>query len=132
MVERVRDWCESDIEVRIFTARAWRAESSTIKAIQDWSEKHIGYRLKVTCEKDYGMTELWDDRAVSVVPNMGVPNTLTMAGMPEDHPYPLTDEAIEKAARALAEAVHQSYWGEYSDRQKDVWLARIKLLISGR
>ena len=39
--------------------------------IQDWTEKHIGHRLPVTCEKDYGMIELWDDRAVRVIHNKG-------------------------------------------------------------
>lgn len=64
MVERVREWLNAGIEVRIFTARAWRADPEDITAIQDWTEKHVGHRLAVTCEKDYGMIELWDSRAV--------------------------------------------------------------------
>ncbi len=73
MVARVKDWLGQGIEVRIFTARAWRAEAKDITAIQDWSEKHIGIRLMVTNEKDYGMIELWDDRAIQVQYNKGIP-----------------------------------------------------------
>jgi hypothetical protein len=40
-------------------------------AIGDWCEEHIGVRLPITCTKDYGMVELWDDRAVQVIPNTG-------------------------------------------------------------
>jgi hypothetical protein len=40
--------------------------------IGHWCQKHIGQRLEVTCTKDYGMIELWDDRAVQVVANTGI------------------------------------------------------------
>jgi hypothetical protein len=39
------------------------------KIIQDWTEKHIGQRLEVTCVKDPGMELLYDDKAVRVVLN---------------------------------------------------------------
>lgn len=42
-----------------------------ITPIQDWCEEHIGVRLEVTDRKDFGMTELWDDRAVQIIPNTG-------------------------------------------------------------
>ena len=71
MVRRIQDWLVRGIEVRIFTARAYRAEPEVIGAIQDWSHRHIGTRLAVTCTKDYAMMELWDDRAVRVVANTG-------------------------------------------------------------
>ncbi len=71
MVDRVKSWLGDGIEVRIMTARAWRADQADIDRIQDWAEEHIGHRLPVTCEKDYGMIELWDDRAVRVVENTG-------------------------------------------------------------
>ena len=71
MVERIRHWLSHGIEVRIFTARAWRATATEISIIQDWAEKHIGHRLAVTCEKDYGMVELWDDRAVPASGSLG-------------------------------------------------------------
>lgn len=71
MVDRVREWLGQGIDVRIFTARAYEPETGTIEAIQDWAEAYIGHRLAVTCVKDYGMIQLWDDRAVRVVENVG-------------------------------------------------------------
>lgn len=88
MANRVREWIFDKKDVRIFTARAdgglvaiemgntsgeaFRDVSRIIGIIQDWTEKHFGVRLPVTNRKDYGMIELWDDRAVQVVPNTGV------------------------------------------------------------
>ena len=86
MVERVKKWLSEDREVRIMTARVGvepddvnrcyvTGENFTnammANAIQDWTEHHIGARLTVTCVKDVRMIELWDDRAVQVVPNTG-------------------------------------------------------------
>jgi hypothetical protein len=71
MVERVKEWLAKGREVRIFTARAWQAEELTLKTINEWAETHIGQRLPITCEKDYHMIELWDDRAIRVVENTG-------------------------------------------------------------
>jgi hypothetical protein len=83
MVLRVKQWIKEGIEVRIFTARMHKGALNldgsvrdiepVRKAIQDWTEKHIGHRLAVTNEKDYGMLEFWDDRAVRVRPNTGYP-----------------------------------------------------------
>lgn len=69
MVERVREWVTKGREVRIFTARAYNGD---IKPIKEWCVKHIGIELPVTCVKDYGMIELWDDRVVQVIPNKGI------------------------------------------------------------
>jgi len=81
MVERVREWLQQGVEVRIFTARVSTGlrnlDGSEFdlegirKAIEDWCERHVGQRLPVTCQKDYAMLELWDDRAVQVIPNTG-------------------------------------------------------------
>lgn len=78
MVERIRRWINVDkIEVRIFTARvAGDREGlpvrTTIKLIQDWLEEECKLpRLEVTNMKDFGMVELYDDRAVQVVFNTG-------------------------------------------------------------
>lgn len=76
MVDRVKRWLAEGYEVRIFTARVGnfdREAEIAGKAIRDWTEKHLGQRLAVTCQKDYGMIELWDDRAVQVIPNTGEP-----------------------------------------------------------
>ena len=42
-------------------------------AIEAWCRKHIGAQLEITCIKDYGMIELWDDRCIQVEPNTGRP-----------------------------------------------------------
>lgn len=75
MVERVKRWLAEEREVRIFTARvsAPSEKAAVIAAIDKWCEEHIGVRLPVTCEKDFGMIELWDDRVVQVIPNTGEP-----------------------------------------------------------
>lgn len=72
MLERVKGWLSEGVEVRIFTARVSIDEDGSVeRAIQDWCEQHIGHRLAVTCRKDYAMVELWDDRAIQVIPNTG-------------------------------------------------------------
>lgn len=77
MVEQVKEWLAQNIEVRIVTARVCtgkddRDVEEVRKAIEDWCELHIGVRLPVTNMKDFGMIELWDDRAIQVVPNSGL------------------------------------------------------------
>lgn len=79
MLGRVKVWLAMGYDVRIFTARVYpggiddqRDISAVTKAIQDWCSKHIGQVLPITCTKDYGMVELWDDRAVQVIPNTGL------------------------------------------------------------
>lgn len=78
MVQRVKNWIEQGVDVRIFTARVACGESEDPQqaeearaAIQAWCREHLGAELKVTNKKDYGMVELWDDRAVQVQPNSG-------------------------------------------------------------
>lgn len=71
MVDRVKEWLKVGIEVRIFTARAYMDDGTAVAAIERWCEEHIGRKLPVTNVKDYGMVELWDDRAVSVEHNTG-------------------------------------------------------------
>lgn len=77
MVARVRAWLDAGREVRIFTARAAgggraSADPAVIAGtIQAWCNEHIGQVLPITATKDYGMIELWDDRAVQVIANTG-------------------------------------------------------------
>lgn len=70
MVRRVRRWLAEGREVRIVTARA--STPSAIPWINEWCREHLGQALTVTDTKDYGMVELWDDRAVQIIPNTGV------------------------------------------------------------
>lgn len=84
MVARVLMMLASGMDVRIFTARVWpigtTAEVSVERLVQaqnqagrifEWCEQHLGQRLPITCVKDFGMIELWDDRAVQMIPNTG-------------------------------------------------------------
>jgi len=85
MVERVKAWIKDGYEVRIFTARVfcpkeeapggprYKEAVDARLAIQDWCREHLGMELIVTCEKDYAMIEVWDDRCVQVEPNTGIP-----------------------------------------------------------
>lgn len=81
MVERVKNWMQSGIEVRIVTARVFAAPNDAARqveaayatlAIQEWCMRNIGHPLPITCTKDFGMVELWDDRCVQVEPNTGI------------------------------------------------------------
>ena len=67
--------------MKIFTARVACGEydeparaAAAKENIQRWlvDTCHLP-ELEVTCVKDYGMVELWDDRAVQVVPTTGEP-----------------------------------------------------------
>lgn len=81
MVDRVKAWLAEGIEVRIVTARvavmgehsfaALSAVAEQREAIEAWCERHIGQKLQVTAQKDYGMVALYDDRAVQVERNTG-------------------------------------------------------------
>lgn len=77
MVERVKTWLREGNEVRIFTARVSVRNRDTMEmaeqliAIQAWCRTNLGQALKVTCEKDFAMVELWDDRCHPVEPNTG-------------------------------------------------------------
>lgn len=71
MLARVRAWLEEGREVRIFTARASVPES--VPPIEAWLAENGLAGVQVTNVKDFGMVELWDDRAVRVVVNTGEP-----------------------------------------------------------
>jgi hypothetical protein len=89
MAQRVRELLAAGKDVRIFTARVdggevaiamgnpeghkYRDVGRIRRIIQDYTEKHFGKRLPVTNRKDYGMIELWDDRARHIVTNTGKP-----------------------------------------------------------
>lgn len=96
MLERVKRWLAEGQEVRIFTARVycgsredwptesmWRhrqTESSEARAaIKAWCIEHLGYPLPITCVKDFGMIELWDDRCIQVEKNTGIPQANVIA-----------------------------------------------------
>ena len=84
MVDRVKGWLAEGKDVRIVTARVQRHADASLfnmsedafvslqrAQIQYWCAKHFGVVLPITCEKDYQMEQLWDDRCVQVIPNTG-------------------------------------------------------------
>lgn len=77
MVQRVKNWLAEGIEVKIFTARVGPCEPGfqdvdrIHREIILWTKKHIGQALEATATKDYMMRELWDDRAVRVIQDIG-------------------------------------------------------------
>lgn len=74
MIGRVQEWIAAGRTVKIFTARVSCAEpdrSAVIGHIHRWLGTHGLPALDVTNVKDFGMIELWDDRAVQVHINTG-------------------------------------------------------------
>jgi hypothetical protein len=98
MIERIRRWLAEGKDVRIVTARVGLprifagetprlsvvryntchktgerfSDAEMAEAVQRHLAPHLnGAILPVQCYKDPFMTELWDDRAVQVVPNTG-------------------------------------------------------------
>jgi hypothetical protein len=80
MVERVKRWHADGRDVRIFTARISHDNSPKRMAeamvgriaIEQWMKVHLGFVLPITNVKDWLMAEIWDDRAVQVIPNTGL------------------------------------------------------------
>jgi hypothetical protein len=70
MMRRVRQWLDRGLRVKIMTARA--GDPVGIAATQAWLKAHGLPELEVTDRKDFGMIELWDDRAIQVVQNQGI------------------------------------------------------------
>jgi hypothetical protein len=92
MLERVKGWLEEGRTVKVFTARV--AEPDRVErervffAIETWCREHLGRVIPITNVKDYGMVELYDDRAVTVEQNTGrllgrVPEPPDVRGAPE-------------------------------------------------
>ena len=75
MVARVKQWRREGKLVKVFTARAAERNPTkrvaTINAIENWCLENIGEVLPITCVKDYGCVQIYDDRAVQVEPNTG-------------------------------------------------------------
>ena len=71
MVRRVQEWTKRGLTVKILTARGSYPEA--VDAIKKWLVANDMPELEVTDRKDFGMVELWDDRAIQVVRNTGRP-----------------------------------------------------------
>lgn len=71
MLERVHYWITTGRTVKIFTARA--GDLFEEKKIHQWCLEHGLPELEITNKKDHKMIALWDDRAVGVIKNKGMP-----------------------------------------------------------
>ena len=71
MLKRVQHWIETGRTVKIFTARAGNLQDE--ESIHQWCTRHGLPKLEITNRKDHKMIALWDDRAVGVVRNTGLP-----------------------------------------------------------
>ncbi len=73
MLERVLRWLKKGDQVAIMTARVSDpvVEEAARLAIEAWCLKHLGQVIPITHAKDFGMFELWDDRAIQVIKNTG-------------------------------------------------------------
>lgn len=67
MVRRVKEWINAGKDVRILTA----SYPQDADYIAKWLKQHVGKSLPITNKKDHDMMELWDDKAVQVIPNTG-------------------------------------------------------------
>lgn len=77
MIKRVNTWLDEGIEVVVFTARVHPvhgAESiaAAEAAIKEFCVKNFGRTLEITCLKDPRFHEMWDDKAVRVIPDTGL------------------------------------------------------------
>lgn len=71
MLKRVNMWRAAGKRVKCFTARAVEAEN--IPHVREWLDKYDLEDVDITCIKDQYMIEFWDDRAIQVKPNTGIP-----------------------------------------------------------
>ena len=88
MVERVKEWIAQGKKVKIFTARVddllrdreygtdypsndYVVDVAQRMSIELFCLEHIGVILTATNRKDFDCEEIWDDKAVQVVPNVG-------------------------------------------------------------
>jgi len=72
MVSRVRQWLKQGKRVKIMAARIAGGDMDEAAKIQRWCKRYIGQVLEITNAKDPDMVDLWDDRAVQLIPNTGV------------------------------------------------------------
>ena len=76
MVDRVKAWLKEGRRVKIVTARVSMGPGEdrdmAMYYIHLWCHDCIGQPLPVTHEKDFAMLQLWDDRAIQVIPNTGM------------------------------------------------------------
>lgn len=108
MVERVKAWLAAGKDVRIFTARVCSGQSQEgldvfLREYTRWCFRIFGRQLPVTCEKDWEMIKLWDDRCVSVIPNTG--EIIPLDSNERVKELEAERDRLRKALRGLMQAV---------------------------
>lgn len=86
VVRMVKRWIAAGYDVRILTARVCsllpaEEREAHRRAVMNWCAMHLGKALPVTSEKDFHMWVLFDDRAVNVIPNIGM---VDLVDIPEE------------------------------------------------
>jgi hypothetical protein len=80
MLRKVKRLLDAGEHVKIFTARVHpqvhpqdgqKAEEAR-RAIERWCRRHLGQTLEVTHEKDRYLVQIYDDKAVGIIPNTGI------------------------------------------------------------
>jgi hypothetical protein len=107
MLARVKQWLADGEDVRIVTARLapyWpdemdpRHPQHQAQIIAAWCLEHVGQVLPATCQKDYGMRVLWDDRCIHIVHNTGLTLEEYAAEHPPEPGVPLDSVALATTA----------------------------------
>jgi hypothetical protein len=92
MVNRVKDWIAKGYTVKLLTARmnlksstgAERDIEKMRQLLEDWCVEHIGVKLECTNSKDGWMETLWDDRAVQVTKDTGMPISFELSELKDE------------------------------------------------
>jgi hypothetical protein len=114
-VNKVKRLLEQGREVRIFTARA--CIPSQIPPVERWLESVGLPKLQVTCVKDIGCEQLWDDRALQYVSNTGLSVVEMLGGTEFDIEH--AQSAVRRVMSALAETPDECrdvYTAEHIDK----------------
>jgi hypothetical protein len=72
MAQRLWTWLREGQEIRIVTARAGDPARGELARTQRWLWDNFALMIPVQNTKTFRMHQLWDDRAVQVVPNTGM------------------------------------------------------------
>lgn len=69
MVKVARELIENGEDVRIFTARAYKMDTLTKIAIENWCLIHLGKILPIQAHKDHDLLYFFDDKAQPLGPH---------------------------------------------------------------
>lgn len=125
MVAQVKALLANGEDVKIFTARVAATNDRNAEGVLDdkafadqqvalikaWCKRHVGQELEVTAVKDMNMIAFFDDRAVQVIKNTGVPiaeDALAALAVAEALYASLEGCTLTKRAKAIANELHKA------------------------